>query len=224
MFALFVSLALLGLSAIDPVGIALMPVLLMQKHPFKRSFIFLGGSFISLLVMGLLLAKVFGLAVLHFEKSHSWLLPSLETMAAIALLSIAGTLFWRIKKKQLSVEPPTRILKRLQLGNRHLFIAGGLLVAVQSVLDVVFVIAMVRIGQLNLADVTLTAAVATYAVAALIFQLGVVLAYRLSPTEQRTATLDKVHNLIGSYADEALLAVSFILGCLLLALAAGLTS
>lgn len=83
MVVLFISLAVLGLAAIDPIGLAAMPVLLVQRRPFARSFAFLGGSFISLMVMGLLFARGFGLIVLHFEKAHTWLIPSAEVLAGL---------------------------------------------------------------------------------------------------------------------------------------------
>lgn len=219
MFSLFFSLALLGLSAIDPIGIAAMPVLLLQKKPFARSFVFLGGSFISLMVMGLLFSKGLGRAVLHFENAHGWFISSVEAVAGVLLLSIAGTLLWRLRTGKASVDPSASMVHRLRLNNRRLFVLGATLVAIQSVADVVFVIAMIRIGQLKLSDVTLTAAVATYAVAALVFQFAVVAAYKLAPPKQRAMTLDTVHRLLTRYANQTLIGVSFVLGCVLLALA-----
>ena len=217
--SLFSLLALLGLSAIDPIGIAAMPILLLQKHPFKRSFTFLGGSFVSLMLMGLLLAKGFGAVILRFDTSHSWLVPYIEATAGIVLLCIGGTQLWRLKKGSLSLDPPDAIVRRLRLGNIQLFIAGALLVVVQSMIDVVFVIAMIRVGQLRLHLAILTLSVATYTIAALSLQLAVVLAYWLSPSKQRTMTLNKVHRLLVKYANQALIGMSFLLGCALLILA-----
>jgi hypothetical protein len=197
-----------------------MPILLLQGNPFRRSFIFLGGSFVSLMVMGLLFARGFGAVVLRFENSHTWFVPTVEAVSGLVLLSIAGTVFWRMKTGKLSVEPSDAMVKRLQLGNWQLFILGALLVMVQSIVDVVFVIAMIRVGQLRLTAITLWAAVATYATAALVLQLAVVAAYKLAPPQQRAKTLDKVHGLLIKYANQALVAVSFLLGCLLLVLAA----
>jgi hypothetical protein len=219
-FGLFLSVALLGLFAIDPIGIAAMPILLLQKNPFRRSFIFLGGSFVSLMVMGLLFARGFGAVVLRFESTNTWFVPSIEAVAGLVLLSIAGTVFWRMKTGKLSVEPPKTMVKRLQLGNWQLFILGALLVTVQSIVDVVFVIAMIRVGQLSLPTITLAAAVATYATTALILQFAVVAAYKLTPPKRRAKTLDKVHSLLVKYANQALIGVSFLLGCVLLVIAA----
>jgi hypothetical protein len=218
-FALFTYLALLGISAIDPIGIAAMPILLLQKQPVKRSFIFLGGSFVSLIGIGLLFAKGFGQTILNFEKFHSWFVPGVEVVAGLTLLSIVGTLLWRMKTGRLSIDPPASMVKRLQLGNWQLFIVGALLVAFQSTVDVVFVIAMIRVGQLRLSNITLTAAVVTYAVTALVLQLSVVVAYMLTSPKRRAQTLDKVHNLLVKYANQALIGVSFLLGCVLLVLA-----
>ncbi len=216
MFTLFVSLILLGLAAIDPIGIAAMPILLLQRSSLARSLAFLGGSFTSLVIMGLLFARGLGKLVLRFENTHSWLVPSVEILAGLALLAIAITFLWRIKTGQTSVEPSSAMVKRLQFNAWHLFILGAGLVIIQSVADVVFVIAMVRIGQLQLSVITLTAAVATYAIAALALQGAVVLAYRLAPEKRRRQTLDKVHRLLVRYANQALAIVSFGLGCGLL--------
>src|SRR5665213_2867030 len=213
MFGLFVSLALLGISAIDPVGIAVMPILLLQKNPFMRSFIFLGGSFISLMVMGLLFARGFGTIILSFENSHTWFVPSLEAVAGLGLLGIAGTVFWRKKTDKFSVEPSDAMMKQLRLGSWKLLTLGALLVTVQSIFDVVFVIAMFHVGQLHLPKITLLSAVATYTVAALVIQFAVIVAYKLTPPKQRVKTLGRVHNLLVKYANQALIGVSFLLGC-----------
>ena len=220
MLGLFVSLALLGLSAVDPIGIAAMPILLLQPHPFKRSFIFLGGSFASLIVMGLLFAKGFGQVVLRFEKSHPLLVPGAETMAGVILLGIAIALLWRLKSGRLSVDPPASLVERLQLGDWQLLIVGALLVGIQSVVDVVFVVAMIRVGQIQLQPLVLLTAVATYAATALLLQLIVVLAYKLSPPKQRAKSLEKVHGLLVKYANQVVVGISFLLGCTLVVLAA----
>lgn len=219
-FGLFLSLALLGLSAVDPIGIAAMPILLLQNDPFKRSFIFLGGSFVALMAMGLLFARGFGTVVLNFENSNTWFVPSVETIAGVVLLSIAATVLWRMKTGKLSVEPSETVVQRLRLGGWQLFIFGGLLVAVQSIIDVVFAIAMIRVGQLHLPAVTLVAAVVTYAGMALVLQFAVVAAYRLTPPKRRDKTLDRVNGLLAKYANQVLIGVSFLLGCALLVLAA----
>jgi hypothetical protein len=219
MVGLIVSLALLGLAAFDPIGIAAMPILLLQKNPFKRSLTFLGGSLFSLILMGLLFARGFGATVLHFENSHPEFIPSIETIAGIILLAIAGNMIWRMKMGKLSVEPGDFIVKHLQLRGWQLFIFGSLLVAFQSVIDVVFVIAMIRVGQLHLQVITLLVAVVTYAVAALIFQFAVVAAFRLTPPKQRVKTLDSVHSILIKYSYQGVIGISLLLGFGLLVLA-----
>lgn len=220
MFGLFISLALLGLSAVDPVGIAAMPILLLQKHPLQRSFLFLGGSFVSLMAFGLLFAKGFGGIVLHFEKAHTWLVPTAELIAGLVLLGIAGSLLWRLKHTGSKANTPSVISQRLSLHGGFLFIVGAALVAVQSVVDVVFVIAMIRIGQLNLHTFILVAAVATYSLTALLLQFVVVAAYQLTPADKRSHTLNKVHRLLTRYGDQVVAVICLLLGGLLLVLAA----
>jgi MFS family permease len=214
--ALFTSLLLLGLSAIDPIGIAAMPLLLTQRKPFLRSFVFLGGSFVSLMVMGVLFARGIGATVVNFENAHSWVLPVVQIVAGLMLLGIGGALLRHLKTKPFSAEPPASIAKQLRLSNWHLFVAGAALVIIQSIADVVFVIAMIRIGQLYLASVTLIAAVATYAIAALVLQLAVVGAYALTPEKQKAEMLEKVHSLLTRYSNQVIIGVSLLLGCALL--------
>jgi fumarate reductase subunit D len=217
---LFISLALLGLAAVDPIGIAAMPVLLVQPQPYRRSFVFLGGSWVSLMVMGVLFARGFGTVVLRFEQSHTWFVPAAEAFAGVVLLVIAVTLFYKNKAGKLPAEPSGAMRRRLRLGNWQLFGLGAVLVAIQSVVDVVFVIAMIRVGQLHQPGVRLVAAVATYAVAALVLQIAVIVAYWQAPARQKQQTLDLVHRLLAKYANEAVIGVSFVLGCALLLLAA----
>ena len=219
MLRLFISLALLGLAAIDPVGIAIMPVLLTQDKPYRRSLVFIAGSFSALMLMGLLFSKGIGAFVLRFESSHSWFVPTVERGAGVILLCIAAITFVRFKAGKSETELPDRTLGWLKLKYVKLFLLGGLIVAVQSIIDVVFVIAMVRAGQYRLTTPALVAAIATYAIAALLIQITVVLAYRLTPKAEKTKLLNHVQKLLTSYASQTLIAISLILGILLLALA-----
>lgn len=212
MFALFISVGLLGLAAVDPIGIAAMPVLLLQRRPFARSFAFLGGSFVSLMVMGLLFAKGLGVIVLRFENNHTWLVPAVQMAAGVTLLGIAATVFWQLRRGRLPAEPSPRLRQQLSLNELHLFLLGAALVAVQSIVDVVFVIAMIRIGQLHLSTAVLWAAVATYAVAALVLQAAVVAAYAATDPARRARTLDRVHDLVAAYGNQAVIAVALLLG------------
>jgi hypothetical protein len=220
MIGLFTLLFFLGISAVDPIGIAAMPILLLQDRPYRRSFIFLSGSFFSLTLMGVLFARGFGIIVLHFNTSHPWLISYAEAISGIILLCVGTALLWRLKKGSLSTNPPHSFISKLQLGNTRLFIVGALIVAIQSVIDVVFVIAMIRAGQLQLPNITLLLAVITYAIAALLLQLLVVLTYWITPIDRKTKTLNKVHRLLSKYANQVLISVSFLIGIALLVLAA----
>ena len=219
MLALFVTLVFLGFSAIDPIGIAIMPILLLQRRPYIRCFIFLSGSFLSLMLMGLLFAHGFGLIIMHFESSYAHFVPRLEAIAGVILLFFAGLIFWRTKAGKLSFKPSTLVQKRLKLNNWQLFVVGVLLVAAESIADIIFVIAMIRIGQRDLPAITLTLAVAVYALAALILQITVVMAFRLTPPLRREKTLELVRRWLTDYSNHVLIIVSFILGLILLAIA-----
>jgi hypothetical protein len=219
MFGLYISLALLGLSAVDPVGIGIMPILLIQKHPYRRAFIFLGGSFVSLMIFGVLFAKGLGAITVAFEQTHLWLVPSTEAFGGVILLVIAVIAYVQLKTGKISVVPSKRTQGWLQLGNWQLFTLGALLVAIQSMIDIVFVIAMVRVGQLKLSGLSLISAVATYAIAALVLQVAVVGAFRATPLVQKTQTLNAVRKVLIEYSSQALIIVSTILSLVLFALA-----
>jgi len=150
--------------------------------------------------------------VLHFENIHTWLVPTVEVVAGLALGGIAATVFWQIRAGRTSTEPSDAMVRRLRFGSWHLFLIGAGLVAVQSIVDVVFVIAMIRIGQIHLSLLALGAAVATYAVTALVLQSAVVIAYIVTPSKHRRRTLDRVHSLLVRYANQLVVVVSSMLG------------
>jgi len=196
-----------------------MPVLLVQERPYRRSFIFLGGSFVSLMVMGLLFAKGLGRVVLRFERTHEWLVPTGETIAAVILLLIAAAVFLQIKTGKAEVDPSGRTRRWLDLGPWHIFVLGMALVAVQSVVDVVFVVAMIKAGLGHLSDVQLVGVIATYAVMALVLQLAVVAAFYLAPPRLKDKTLLRVRHALKRYAYQLLAAVSLVLSLVLFGLA-----
>ena len=220
MIGLYVSLACLGLAAIDPVGIGIVCLLLAQERPYARTFIFLSGSFISLVVMGLVFALGLGAIVLRFEDRYPWIVSAGEAIAGLILLLIAIAIYVQLRRGKFSIDPPKRARVWLRLGYWHLFFLGVLLVAIQSVLDVVFVVAMIHIGQFRLSGLALIVAIVTYSFSALILQLAVVTAFRFAPLRQKTKTLQVAHGLLAAYSNQALAVVSFGLGCLLLILAA----
>jgi hypothetical protein len=211
--ALLLSLVLIGLSEIDPVGLMAIPVLLTQKNPFVRALIFLAGSFVALVLMGVVYAQGFGGTLLRFETSRSWLTPSIETAAGGVLLCVAAVLFWRLKTKPLRLEKPSGTMrKRLGLGNAQLFIFATGMVIAQSTVDVVFIVVMIRIGHLHLSPVDLLTAIITYSLAALTLQFIIIIAYTLTPLERRRRMLATVRRLLAAHAHQAIVYVSLLLG------------
>jgi len=83
--ALFVSLAFIGLVAIDPIGIAAMPILLVQKKPIAKSLSFLGGSFLTLIILGFIISEYLGKDILKIDTAHQWLVPIIELVGGIIL-------------------------------------------------------------------------------------------------------------------------------------------
>lgn len=220
MLALFISLVLLGLSAIDPIGIAAMPILLVQKHPYKRSVIFLFGSFMSLMLMGMLFAKGFGHIVLAFEDSHTWIVPVAELTCGLVLIIVSTVLTVRIKKsKTTDMKPSARLQNKLKMGTVQLFLAGALLVAVQSIVDVVFLVAMIHVGQLHMNIAEVAIAVFAYTISALLIQISCIIAYRLAPTKHKTEVIKKIHILLNKYAERSVVYIGYILGLILIVIA-----
>jgi hypothetical protein len=212
-FSLFVSLAVLGLSAVDPVGIAIMPVLLTQKRPMLRAWVFLLGSFVSLMIMGLAFALGFGHIVLRLETEQTWLLPTIEMVAGGVLFVTGIVMLVRLLiKRQSTGKPPRSITERLQVGALPLFLFGAGLVAVQSIIDVVFVVAMIRTGQERLYAAGLVAAVATYAAAALAIQIGIVVVYQCTPPIRRTQMLASVHHGLSRSSNQLVTSLSIAIG------------
>ena len=216
MIALYSSLVILGILGIDPIGIAAMPVLLLQNHPIKRSMAFLSGSFFSLVVIGIIVARYTGLLLINLNIKHVWAVQLLEIIAGILLIAVAGIFFWRMKHGDNEAEPSKVMLKRLKLATYQLFILGAFIVAVQSIVDIIFVIAMVKVGQLNLSVINLLVAVIIYAVAALLLQLSIVVAFVITPVTKRDITLNLIHRLLNNYSSGVLIVVSLVLGCALL--------
>ena len=207
-----ISLALLGISTVDPVGIATMPALLTQKRPFVRSFVFLAGSFAALMLMGIIFARGFGGTLLRFEADHPQLLPSLQIAAGLVLLCFALSLLIRLRKGRSSVEPSKATLKRLQVSNGQLFGLAFALVAAESVADAVFIVAMIHTGRLDLPFDELLLAIAVYSAAAVLLQTAVVVLYRLTPQKRRAHMLRRVQAMLQRYANQTLIGISILLG------------
>lgn len=213
MTGIFVSLFLLGLAAVDPVGIAAMPVLLLQRRPLMRSVVFLLGSFVALMAMGVAFAQGLGGVILEQQARYSWLMPVIEAVAGLALLIVVVWLIVRLRAHALVSKPSPSLLRHLQEGYWQLFGFGAIIVTVQSIVDVVFVIAMVHTGALHAGLFVSTLAAMVYALAALLIQIGVVVAYSLTPQKLKRRILDHVQMLIERYAHHSVIGISLVLGC-----------
>ncbi|HEU4966324.1 MAG TPA: GAP family protein [Candidatus Saccharimonadales bacterium] len=214
----FLIMAGLGLAAVDPIGIALMPLLLMQKQPLQRSLAFLGGSLLALMVMGVAFAWGLGLFVLHAEQSHPWLVPYSQVAAGTVLLAVAtGMVIHRRRHSQAGMQPPQLLVDQLRLKVWHIATAGAALVVAQSIADVVFVVAMVHVGQQHWPLWLMASAVLVYSLAALVLQIAVVGVYYWLPAVQRGRAMEKLRRFVDAYAELAAICASSIIAIVLLA-------
>jgi hypothetical protein len=209
-------MALLGLAAIDPIGIVAMPVLLMQKRPLLRSSMFLAGGLTSIMSMGIAFALGLGSRVLAIEQSYPWVTPAAELAAAIILFGIAGYVLHRKVARDTAAELPTQMIHQFRFGSGHVFAVGAALVAIQSLADVVFVVAMIRLGQVHLSLMALVASVGAYAVAALAIQIVIVVLFISTPQVRRAATMDTVRGVLVRYAPYATAGASLLIGGILM--------
>jgi hypothetical protein len=210
--SLLLSLGLLGLAAVDPVGIVAMPILLGQKNPFTRSLVFLLGSFVALFIMGFAFSKGLGTVVLGFQATYPWVVPVIEAIAGLSLLIFAGYVIMTLKKAHHSTGLSGRIMSKLYLGYWQLFIVGAILVTVQSLIDVVFVVAMIKVEALHLSDPVLLASVGTYAIAALAIQIVIVIVFSFTRHDRRTEMLYRIHHLALRHTNRILIAASILIG------------
>lgn len=215
MYGLLLTLLLLGLSAVDPVGIAAMPFLLLHQRPVFRSMLFLSGSFVALLGMGFVFSGGIGAILLNYEKQYSWVFPFIELVAGAVLLFVAGFLIRKGKTANHSADLSGSIQRRLTMSKGKLFAFGAIIVAVQSTVDVVFVIAMIRMQQLHLSALELFAAITTYALGALAIQLAIVVAYCVVPASQRQRLLAKVRHFTTRYSQRSVILISLVFGSIL---------
>jgi MFS family permease len=187
--ALFAAIGGLGLAAVDVVGIAFMPILLAQERGLRRAIVFLAGSLLALVAMGLAFTTGLGALVVEHTRAMPWLQPAVEVFGGLVLLAIGAVLLVRARRGA-QAQAPDNLVARLTLPQPLLFAFGAGLVAVQSVVDVVFVIAMVEVGTKGLPLVEVVALVLTYAVTALLIQVGVVVAYLATPVASRARLMD----------------------------------
>lgn len=189
MIGLFGEVAGLGLAAVDVVGIVFMPILLAQPRGLRRALVFLGGSLVALVVMGLVFTTGVGKVVVRLTDRMPWLVPGIEVAGGVIVLAVGIYMVVRTARGA-KAHAPDSLVERLALPEPALFAFGAGLVAVQSVIDVVFVVAMVEIGTKGLALVSVVGLVVTYAVTALAIQAAVVVAYVLTPVGRRAQVME----------------------------------
>ena len=192
MLSLLGSLGLLGLAAVDPVGIAVMPLLLTQTDGIRRSVWFLIGSALGITALGVVFAIGAGHVMLRVTKDYPWLEPAIEIVCGIALFGFGVYLWWQRRGGQQGPEVSQSMQRRLNLPIGSLFGFGVILVIVQSLLDVVFIVAMVNVGAKNLPVLEVLIAVLVYATAALAIQIAIVAAYTGAGPERRTRVTDTI--------------------------------
>lgn len=205
-------MALLGLAAFDPVGIGLIIVLLTQKRPIKRGVIFLFGSAVALTAMGLLFARGFGSIIIKAEDGHKWIVPAFQLFIGIALLGFG---LYSLKNRDKTTKPK-RLLRYINVNDFFLFSYGFLLVTIQSLLDGVFIIAMIHAGQLHLSNIRLLSGVLTYTLAALIIQVAIIVIFIITPRSKRRHVLNTSDKLLSQYGNKLACNISLILGSLLI--------
>jgi hypothetical protein len=183
-WALLTEVAGLGLAAIDVIGIAFMPILLAQRDGLRRAVIFILGSFVSLVAMGMLFTTGIGTYVADLNDRHPWLEPGFEVVGGVFLLGAGAFMLFRTWTGG-KTHTPDNLVEKLTLPLPLLFGFGAVLVAIQSLVDIVFAVAMVEIGTQGLSLPEVVVLVVTYSVCALIIQSAVVVAYLITPRGRR---------------------------------------
>jgi hypothetical protein len=188
-WGLFTEVAGLGLAAIDAIGIAFMPILLAQRDGLQRALVFLLGSFVALVAMGMLFTTGIGTYVADLNERHPWLEPGVEVVGGLVMVGLGTFLVIRSRTGAAGTHTPDNLVEKLTLPPLLLFGFVAVLVSVQSLVDIVFAVAMVEIGAEGLAPPVDLLLVITYAVFALLLQTAVVLAYVLTPRRQRASVM-----------------------------------
>lgn len=216
MVELFVTMAGLGLAAVDPIGIGLVLILLTQKQALLRSTTFLLGSCLSLILMGFVFANSFGAIILRTEQHHYWLAPGFQILIGLLLLGFSIYSWIQLKTKQRREETPKLLLRYTKARTVILFLFGFILVVLQSLVDGVFIVAMVRAGSLHPSIVELLAALTVYALAAILLQIIIVVAYAFSPIKKRKIVLDRAQRILNNYGQTVVIILGFLLGTALI--------
>lgn len=214
-WSLLAELAGLGLAAVDPIGIALMPILLAQPRGLTRAWTFVLGSLAALVALGLVFTGTVGSYVLDWNRERPWLEPGIEVFGAVVLVALGLYMLWRSRSGEAS-HAPDNLVAKLTLPLPLLFLVGAILVTVQSLVDVVFVVAMVDAGAAQLGPVQNLVAVLTYAIAALLIQIAVVVAFLLLPTHRRESAMASFSQWLARNGERVAGWVSLALGVVLL--------
>jgi len=219
--AVFLSLAILGFIAVDPIGIAVTLIILVQKKPIARSMSFIAGSFSILIILGYLISRYLGKYVYRLTTKDHWVITIIESISGLILLLIS--LYLYIKSKTTNYKklysPSLALTNQINLGYIHLFFIGVAVVSVQSLADVVFILAMTKLGSLKLSTINLSIALLIYAISSLLIQCLIVFAFLITPRKNKNKVLIKVNTLLEKYANKLIIGISFILGLILLFIA-----
>lgn len=207
----------LGLAAVDPVGIAVMPLLLTQPNGIRRSAWFLIGSALGITALGVTFAIGAGHVMLRLKDDFPWLEPGIEIVGGVLFAGFGCYLWWRSRHGDSGPEVSDGLRRRLALSGFLLFAFGAALVIVQSLLDVVFTVAMINIGASNLAALEILMAVLVYATAALVLQIAIVAAYAAAGPERRVVVTNKVTGWLDRYGNRTAIIASIGVGAVLVA-------
>ena len=221
---LLTEMVALGLGAFDPVGLAAMPILLSQAQGVRRAWTFVIGSITAIMLLGIAFASGLGKPIVEFSKTYPWLNSAIELGAAVILIGIGVWLLWHARKVARSGSGGSlasdSFTKRLELPLPLLFAFGFLLVTVQSLVDVVFLVAMVEMGTRELALLGTVAAVAVYTIAALALQMIVIVVYQLLSAERRDTALARFNAYLDSHGELVAGILTLVLGVVLAAISA----
>jgi threonine/homoserine/homoserine lactone efflux protein len=174
----------LGLAAVNAIGIAFMPILLAQADGLRRALVFLLGSFVALTTMGMIFTTGVGSRIADFNERHPWLEPGVQVLGGLFLVGAGIFMLVRVRRGATS-HAPDDLVEKLKLPMPLLFAFGIGLVTVQSLVDIVFAVAMVDIGAQGLGALENLLLVLVYAVCALVLQSAVVVGYLLVPQGRR---------------------------------------
>ncbi len=210
--ALLFKLFWLGLGAFDVIGIAAMPILLAQPNGVRRAWIFVSGSAVALMALGWAFAYGLGKPLVKFNNEYPWVQHAIELTAGVILIGLGIWLVRRGRGGSSEALTPDSMARRLLLPIPLLWLFGFLLVTIQSIIDVVFLVAMVETGTRQLPFGPLLLAVTTYTVAALLLQVLVIIVYMALPHAKRAAAMTKFNTLLESHGELVAGIISLVLG------------